>query len=312
MAIPKLDISDLTNQKRLSAGLDKINADQLSGVLAEKAKSVGQAFNEFSDKGIGKFGMSFKQLENGGFLKPGMVDRFVSQGKDPFSILKSPSIWTGKNSISSITQILDSESLQTDIMFDSMENAFSGLKSIGGIVGNETSAALAQITSIASEFDPSKALDWANGKISDASELLEMDKLAEGADYAVNFIDTKATSLVSNIGDSVDDIAGGVSSLFDGLEGTAKTIVPPAVTKTISRESIDSTLKTLVGDQRVQLPDFTGEIPNIPSPILNEFKVDLTQKCRCSDPTLINPTQQECEAASGTWICSDISGTTLT
>lgn len=372
----QLDLKDLASQQRITSGVgDILNSDHVSGIAAEHAKSVGQAVDAVGKAGLGKYNLTIRQLEETGYFKKGYVDRYLAKGNELSTIVKSPSVFTGKDSVTNVNQILGDVNLQTDIYKESLDVSFKQLQTKGLLTGFESPQELSKLISVTNEFGIDKANDYFSGLMTDASELSIVDSIAGGAEYAVNFIDTKATALftdasstIGNIADSLgsqassimtgisegvgsitesisnnisaiadsdaiaqiqnsagevisnltsgvsknlDSIAGGVSSLFAGSKGSPKTINPPDVKQTVSRDKVDDTVKSLVANPKVQLPNYTGVIsPSSFQPILTKFLPDNLKICTCSDKTLINPTQAECEAAGGTWHCYDISAPT--
>jgi hypothetical protein len=93
---------------------------QVQGLTA--AAAVQPSTTATQETGVGTYGLNSPQLEQTGYLKPGTSCRFMCQ-EDPaapnpdnfLSVLKSPAVWTGKDSITSLDALLVNSHIQNKI-----------------------------------------------------------------------------------------------------------------------------------------------------------------------------------------------------
>jgi hypothetical protein len=171
----------------------------------------------------------------------------------------------------------------------------------------------------------------ANNSFSQLASSIGGISVVQGA--AGQILGGAADALGSVLG-NLSGVLGGLSGAFSGLFGGAsfagggakvkppRVITPQAVTQTINRSGIDSVMTALIGNAKVAAPNYTGildasafQLPSLSG--LTQAAASLTggpvTVCRCDGaPELIAPTQQECEAAGGTWICTTINTTSGT
>jgi len=245
MSILGIDVGDLSSQTRPVDGIGSLNADQLGTVLAQKSKTVASQNSltidevasrinvgtDLTTSGVGKYATNVYSLENSGFLKPGTVERFIDNPSQLESVLSSTSVWTGKEGIESVNNVLGNQNLQSVIQNNVLTDSFNGLTSSGILSGSESPDVVAGVTSVAADFGVSGVSDWLSGA-SNPIDSVNMDNIARGGQYSVNFVDTKLTSMFSAgenlIGGAVGaagevvtnligDVGGAIGSLTDNL-----------------------------------------------------------------------------------------------
>lgn len=211
-----------------------LSTTQVTGLLAQTINDVGQSFNTISaDKGIGQFGFSASQLESAGFLKPGTVSTFLQDPNNLTQVLSSPSVWTGKNGVGSLGTLLNNPTVQSITQNTIMVSALDGLKSAGVISGNEAPKDLAVFVQTASKYGVNSTVEWIKG-IAPPEVAETINGVAKNAQYAVNFVDNKASELVAG-----NRTLGGF-------------------TNTTQRGIVDNALKTILGNPKIPAPDFSG------------------------------------------------------
>jgi len=253
MAIRGIDISDLASQTRVTEGIGSVTADQLGTVMAQQSKSVASAnsltVDEMTNRivsqtgntaesvlgsGLGKYGITAQALEDNNYIKPGTVDRFLDDPSALSDVLSSPTVWTGKEGITAVESLLGNGSLQSVVQSDIMSNALSGLKSTGTITGFEDADIVAGVTNVASKFGVGATNNWIAGNVPSALQGAAMDITGRGAQYAVDFVDTKLlpgigdstiisnglNSVVGGVGDVFGNVAGGIGDFAGGLADT--------------------------------------------------------------------------------------------
>jgi hypothetical protein len=237
-----IDAAAFLSQPLAEITVGSLDTAQVTGLLAQAATDVNQAFDVISlDKGIGKFGFSASQLESAGFLKPGTLQNFLQDPANLETVLSSPSVWTGKSGVVTLTNLLSDPSLQNITQNEIMITALDGLKSAGVVTGNEAPRDLAGFVQTAAKFGVDKTVEWIDG-VAPADVINQIQTVAKNAQYAVNFVDQKASELV----------AGGLR--LGGFTGT------------VQRDGVDLAVADIIGNPKVPLPDFSsslyGGIPN--------------------------------------------------
>lgn len=186
-----IDIANYAKQATALAPIGGLSTAETTGVLAQTKKLVGQAADKLTDnKGAGSYGFDLQQLEAAGYVKPG-TSSFVSTGLNKVSsVLKSPSVFTGKDGITDIKGFLSSSSTQDKTQQSLMAQGAAGLKSIGvslSSLGSAGSAGL--LTSAAKSLSNTEA--FVKGLPLPANVSSEINKnISEGA-FAVNLTNTK-------------------------------------------------------------------------------------------------------------------------
>jgi len=280
--------SDVANERQ---GLGAITVGPLSPVdiqtmTAQLAAQVDQPYTEMSQlKGIGKYGLNCLQLEQAGYIKPGTFERFlksqpISETADPSfpvpvnpdnftAVMQSPGIWTGKDGVRNVDQVLESRSLQTQIQQSLMTKGYSALTSAGTIIpaisggvtglvgqvfqgqglvnagvknfqniGTAAQAAVTQATAQvgalvqnASKLGAQATELWNKGLSTNVSGAL--DSVGKMGQYAVKFAQGKLGSLVS------------------GIQPAA------AFTGTVNRSTVDAAFTRVIGSGKIPTPTFS-------------------------------------------------------
>jgi hypothetical protein len=114
---------------------------EVQGLQAQLAGQVDQPSDEISiGKGVGKYGFNILQLEQAGYVKPNVGVQFSDN--DPIELpnppnfvetLRSPTVWTGKDGVVNLDQLLGNEKLQNKIQADLMNKGYNALTSAGTI-----------------------------------------------------------------------------------------------------------------------------------------------------------------------------------
>jgi hypothetical protein len=187
-----LDTASFLEQLPAELSVGSLDVTQVTGLLAQTRLDVGQAFDQVSlDKGIGEYGFTASQLEGAGFLKPGTVQTFLKDPAQLQSVLASPTVWTGKSGIGNLGSLLSDPALQSLTQNEIMVTALDGLRSAGVVTGTESPRELASFVQTASKFGVNTTLDWINGA-APPDITSEINSVAKSAQFAVNFVDTKA------------------------------------------------------------------------------------------------------------------------
>lgn len=222
-----------------------LNTAQVTGLLAQAKTAVGQAADEVSfSKGIGQFGFKPEQLEAAGLLKPGTTNAFksisagvptaediaeatktntspedVARNRQILSKLVSPTLWTGKGGVSNLASLLSSSDKQSTVQQTLMNAAFNGLKSTGIVSGLETAQKLGGLVNSATKFGVGDVTSWVKGEAS--QEIAKSLGIStKSAQYAVDFVSSKASSVLGDLGSvGNSQLTGALGELTGPLRG---------------------------------------------------------------------------------------------
>lgn len=232
-----IDAADFAKQTPTTDIIGNLKSNSITGMAAQAVKESGLKFDEISNTlGVGKYGFSAQQLETGGFLKPGTFEIFLQGSPDSLtSVLRSPSVWTGKDGIGSLTQLLTDGKLQDGIQYSLYNTAFSELKSSGILNGAESSNVLAPILQTATKFGLPDTKLWLDNVLPSDSLLSSMNSVGRNAQYAVDLVTTK-----------LSDVTQGFNPATTGLSNT------------VNRSVIDQAVRDIVNNEKVQIPSYVS------------------------------------------------------
>lgn len=230
-----VNAADVLTQPAARLPVGSLDLQQVQASLAQIAKDVGQSATAVSaDKGVGLYGLSPQQLEAAGFIKPGTVGTYLKDPSQIQSVLGNPAVWTGKNNVGGLDQLLGDVKLQSVTQNEIMVSALDGLKQAGAISGTENPAQLASLVQLGSKFGVSDAVSWAQGQ-APADLINQMDALAKNAQFSVNLSDKLA---------SQDTLT---KSPVEGFQAT------------VNRASINKAFADILGDPKIPIPSFSPE-----------------------------------------------------
>jgi len=197
-----INVADFAKQGPALSGLGSMSLPDITGTLAQASKLVGQAADTISNAaGAGKFGLDASQLERWGLVKPGTAATFLAQaGSDLTSVLKSPTVWTGKDGVKSLDGLLGNEGLQNKIQQGLMTSGVADLKSLGIPTDKLTPQALSGLATNAAK-SVSDTLDWAKNTPGLPADIKsKFDEAAVNGAFAVNLAAAKVDfSMLKNI-----------------------------------------------------------------------------------------------------------------
>lgn len=133
--ITQADIVSIKGDDLAPVNIGSLSSYQVQKLLAQIANLVDQPVNQISqDKGIGRYGFTAYALELAGYIKPGTSQKYLQQSPEDFvALMNTPSIWTGRNGINSLDDILDSLETQTFIQTEIMQQGYDSLLADGTI-----------------------------------------------------------------------------------------------------------------------------------------------------------------------------------
>jgi hypothetical protein len=112
-------------------GLDPVgplSPEEVQALITTTEVYVDQPADTITDTGIGTYNLTPESLEKTGYLKPG-----TSNYPDFPCVIGTPSVWTGKDGVTSVAGILDDPGLQTRIQNGVLQLNYESLTASGTI-----------------------------------------------------------------------------------------------------------------------------------------------------------------------------------
>ena len=193
-----INIADLARQAPAVGSIAGLNLNQVTGTLAQASKLVGQTADQISNSlGLGKFGFDATQLERGGYIKPGTAAEYLTQDQNSLtSVLKSPTVWTGKEGVKGIGDMLGNSKLQDTLQQGLMSSGLKDLKQLGIPVDKLNPAALSGLATNAAK-SVTDAAKWVTGGAGLSTGVKSlMDSVASNSAFSIGFTDNKAEESV--------------------------------------------------------------------------------------------------------------------
>jgi hypothetical protein len=230
-----INIADFAKQGPALSSIGNMSLPDVTGALAQASKLVGQGASTISNAlGAGKFGLDASQLERAGLVKPGTAAAFLAGGdSDLVSVLKSPTVWTGKDGVKSLDGLLNNPGLQDKVQQGLMTSGVADLKSLGIPTDKLTPQALSGLATNAAKSVPT-TLDWAKNVPGLPTDIKsKFDATAVNGAFAVNLTQAKVDEPV--------------------LQETK----PVAADNTVNSATVDAASQRVVGNDKV--PGVSGD-----------------------------------------------------
>jgi hypothetical protein len=227
-----INVADVAKQGPALGSIGNLSTSDVTGTLAQTVKTVGQRANEVSNTaGVGKFGLDVNQLEKAGLVKPGTASQFLANGQNAIDVLKSPTVWTGKDGVKGLSNVLDNPGLQNKVQQDLMKTGINEIKTLGVPTDKLSPQALSGLATNAAKNVPD-TIEWAKNSpgLSQAVKS-SFDTTAANSSFAVSLVNKKVDAAV--------------------LQETQ----PVAAKNTVNTETVDAASNRIVGNSKV--PDIT-------------------------------------------------------
>jgi hypothetical protein len=211
------------------AAIGSLSATEVNALMAQTAAVVDQAADVITqEKGLGKYGFNCEALERAGYIKPGTAEKYfngqsvdVQPNPDNFvAVLSSPSVWTGKDNVTSVDLVLTDENTQNKIQTTLMSTSYDSLVRTGTITP----------PILASTAPVSTGQTWSTSQTLIATSALTLVATALGYSGTNKlFGDFKNvlsgnTSGITTLANSVSGFGGSVSTLASGAYNTLGNI----------------------------------------------------------------------------------------
>jgi hypothetical protein len=230
-----INATDFITQAKAISNIGPISVDQVSGMIAQQAKQIGQAVTDITEKGIGKFGFSVDQLEDIGLVKPGTA-ALAAATQNISEFMKSPQIWSGVDGIKGINDLLGSDKIQDQLQEKLLSLKFTELDTQGILDSIPNTSDIAGLVQSAASFGTENVAALINGKL---------DSIVGGALGSVNEVIGKINSVAKLVGFAADF----VGFKLPGSLKKAKRVVG-YVGKTV-RGGVDSSVTEIIGNDKV-------------------------------------------------------------
>ena len=117
-------------------GVGPLTPAEVQALITTTEVYVDQLPDTITDTGIGTYNLTPESLEKTGYLKPG-----TSNYPDFACVIGTPSVWTGKDGVTSVAGILDDPGLQTRIQNGVLQLSYDALTASGTIQTQQTAPA---------------------------------------------------------------------------------------------------------------------------------------------------------------------------
>lgn len=270
-----IGIPDFAKQIPALGAISNLSVSDVTASLASASRSIGQVANQVSNSiGVGKFGFDGAQLEAAGVIKPGTVSQFLSSGANTLtSVLKSPTVFTGKAGITSLKDLLGSLPKQETIQQELMSNGLAGVQALGIPTDKLSIGALAG-TALNAAKSITNTMDWAQGKALASDVKTALNETARNASFAVDFAETK-----------VDD--------------AMKQLVPgEPVFDTVNRVTLNAAAIRVIGNPKIPPVEYNNTPPKITTSELGiEFGIAVEQTNAILDQSVITLSKSDAKRA---------------
>lgn len=236
-----INVADFAKQLPALGDIGNLSKADVTGVLAQASKLVGQASDQISNTlGAGKFGFDAGQLEKAGLLKPGTAAAFLAGGEaDLVNVLKSPVVWTGKDGVKGLDNLLNNVNLQDKVQQGLMASGLQDLKTLGVPTDALKPQALAGLATNAAK-SVSDTLKWATGlgAVPGLPNLPSVPALPENITAKFNAAATNGAFAVNLVENKVEPPA------------KQEVIVEPAA-NTVNAATLTAAAERVVGNDKV-------------------------------------------------------------
>lgn len=253
-----VSVGQILNQPVASA-IGKLTVGDVTALQAQAKAAVNQAASVIDvGKGIGQYGLQPAQLEVAGLIKPGTINSlaqqiqvnpplptqadneesarligqgidaspdFVAQSNQLIASLRSPTVWTGKDGVSTLESFLQNPTAQTLTQQTLMEKSYQGLQTSGMILGTETTSVLGSMLQPATKFGVGSVANWVSSSTVNLNNNLASLGGTFGTQGGVNAGITDLTGGISGVNQSINNITGSLAAGATGQVNQAVSLV---------------------------------------------------------------------------------------
>lgn len=210
--------ADVVNIGFTPDSVGPLDPTTVKALLAQLVAQVDQPADVVTQEvGLGQYGLSLSQLERVGVVKAGVAARFGND--DPIdmpnpsnfvALLKTPTIWTGKDGLNSINDLLSNPIKQGQLQVDLMKQSFTSLTA-SGLITNPAGAPV--------NLNTGQVFTQINGAVG-SLQTLSPQALLSG----VNNVQSAIGNVGTNIGNAVTSLGTNITNSANAAIGQASAV----------------------------------------------------------------------------------------
>lgn len=187
-----ITVSDYARSVPATITVGTLTTAEITATMAAVEKLSGQAASEITNTvGIGKYGFSCLQLERAGYIKAGTAAKYLAQNANELTtIAQSYAVWTGKNDIFTLEQLLGNTDLQSVIQQQLMNQGLLELQQLG-IDGLYLEPQYQSALAANAAVDVADTYAWATNQPLSSQSLASFNQRARNVSYAVDLTKNK-------------------------------------------------------------------------------------------------------------------------
>jgi hypothetical protein len=219
---------DYVSADPVEPSIGSILPEEVIGLFAAAIKESGQVYDEVGPNGeVGQFATTPIQLEATGYLKPGINEFYLGDGKvTAHQVLSAPSVWTGKDGVTSLAVLLNNRQLQNIIQTTLYQQSLIALTNAGIIAGTEDANVVGPLVQATAKYGITAIQSWVNGQY--VSNIENIKRTVRSARYAIRLVQQK-----------LNDAAIGVTPDGEGSSDTTqRTALDDAVNAVINNKKV--------------------------------------------------------------------------
>lgn len=209
-----------------------LSSNDVRATVAQAAAISGQAPAEVSNNGVGRYALTGPQLESAGLIKPGTSSTYLASGQNTLpDVLKSPTVWTGKDGINNLDSFLANPKAQSATQQNLMSSGLSSVQQLGIPVTALSTKALGGL-SLNAARSPEQTMAWAKGALP-ADAKAQFDATARDGAFAV----------------------GSAQQKFN--DAMTQQAPPGEAVDTVDRQTLNAASNRIVGNDKIPTQDYT-------------------------------------------------------
>lgn len=313
-----INVADFAKQAPALGAIGGLKLPDVTSAMASASKLVGQGVGAITNSlGVGKFGFDAKQLEKAGLIKPGTTASFLASGAgDLVSVLKSPTVWTGKDGAKGLDSLLGNKGLQDKVQQGLMRSGLDSLKQVGVPVDKLNPQALAGVATNAAK-SVTDTVAWMKSGASVPS-LPSASGVAGAAGAAVAGLAGAAAASAGGLAGAAEALPAEVKAGFDNAASAAafavsfaqgkveppllKETKPEPAANTVNTETVDAAATRVVGNEKVPSVSATSGSGGVRTIVISalEFMRDLAAQAESLDKS-VRVLSQEASITQEQW-----------
>lgn len=231
-----IDVADFSKTATAVTGFGSLTVTDVTAVVAQTKNLVAQPPTAVSNtKGVGSVGLDVQQLESAGLVKPGTAALVTATAATAAAVLKSPTVWTGKDGITSLGTLTSNSAAQEAVLQGLMVKGVNDLAAVGIPVASLSAQGLAG-TAMCAAKSPAAAEAFLKG--------LPIPGDAAG--------ELKA-AFDANIRDGAFAVALAEGKIPDAFK---EIDIPFPASGTVNRDTLNAAVGRIVGNDKVPIPNY--------------------------------------------------------